>query len=461
MEPLVGGDLVAGRSLTWLDSDLYWHRYPITYGIELQFLVPVLAKGRSDPHPHETRRAIVVDEGASLHDIHGQVTGIILDIIRSQGIPAWTHLGPPFPLYEMVKTFEQESQAVSQLPEYSQWVVEVTEDLLDLLRGKDPFQDMYTEWVGVKVRSSKRDSSWENHFDQIGNVIRALRNTLRIRPAPTSTLSVHVGEARRDIDVYETGPVFLRNFCTMWWFVEDHIQSLAHPSRREHPDCQPLRKNSKLATMSDYKLESYLERGGMDDVDFGHYYKMMNYITPFGCLLRREQKEIESIWRSRGAKKLTRKMEVWTVEMIDMDDVNSPTPGGKKRRERHDIRGRGSVGFQGFCEGARKTIPTLRQHNNGETGTLEFRSMESTLDPQLIFHWVAVVMRLFDFCRRGNTSDIMAVIVKAARRNTYTGIQLLEDIGIPLQARYFERKISTHGVPNTETMETLFVPPYP
>ncbi|KAI0838850.1 hypothetical protein F5Y06DRAFT_303485 [Hypoxylon sp. FL0890] len=453
MDPkeLTGGHLIAGekpRPEPDYLEEIRGQQYPITYGVELQFLVPVLARGQSDPHPDETREAIIVEPGFSYAQISRRVTDAVLDRLRGTAqVPAWTHLGPMIPNRATMAKMDSESQAVSYMPAYSQWVVQTDEDLLP---KDDPFSEIYT-WVGVKVKSSKRNTSWPNHFDQIGRVLVALRADLRMRLAPTTSLSIHVGVLWHDIMSYEMGPRFLRVFCTMWWLLERHVQDLAHPSRRTHPACQPLRSGSRLARMDPSDLQYELEEGGMDKLSFRNWHRQMHFIVPTIALNTAEMNQIESIWRAKDGKSIVQKMTVQTMQTETMELTG--------QKSKFPCEGRGSVGFQGFCEGA---IGIPLAHNDGYTGTIEFRSMESSLDPLLILNWIAVVVRLFDFSRRGNTGDIMGILARAQTEDgSFNGLNLLQDLGIDQQYVYFADKMEADKTRDItqESLPTLLVPP--
>ncbi|KAI0140014.1 hypothetical protein F4776DRAFT_677262 [Hypoxylon sp. NC0597] len=419
--------------------------HAVTYGVELQFLIPVLIGKQDDPHPNDTRKVTVVPEDADYDDILVTVTANILHCLRGVArVPAWTYLGPPFPNVRALDTMDDESAAVSVMPAYSQWVVETDEDLLPT----DTFSDIYT-WVGVKVKSNKRDLNWPNHFDQIHNVIVALRQNFRMRLPPTTSLMVHVGEKWRDFMAYGAGTRPLRVFCTMWWLLERYVQELAHPSRSEHPACQSLKMKSRLARTSAADLEHEIAEGGMRKINFANWYKQMHAILPTTAMSARDNQQLECLWRSKNALEIVQKMTVPTEKTVTMELTGEKVT--------HQFEGRGSVGFQGICEGG---LGIALPHNDGHTGTIEFRCMEGTLDPLLIIHWVAVVTRLFDFSRRGDTTDIMGMLEKGQRYDgSYSGLALLQDLGLPEQYEYFKGKTTNdkHLDITKETLDTLFV----
>ncbi|KAI2462949.1 hypothetical protein F4781DRAFT_418250 [Annulohypoxylon bovei var. microspora] len=456
-QDLTGGHFIAGQPpLEYEDvhgeeyATHYYRCLPISYGIELQFLIPVLTRGQQDPHPDERRIPIVVEEGTSDSDISRLVTQDVLDLLRGTAqVPTTTHLGPPFPSGKEFDELDAESKAVSGNPEYSQWIV-VTDD--NLLPQKDPFSQHYT-WVGVKVKSNKRDTSQLNHFDQVGRVIEILRGNLRIRLAPTTSLMIHVGESYHDPMAHELGPRHLRVFCTMWWFLENYVLELVHPSRRTHPECLPLRRYSRLARFSEEELEGE----NMHPGDFAYWYRQMHFLLPH--ISSGDMMQMEGIWRADNSVTIAQRMMVPITKWYTMEMTGLKKPLLTE--------GRGSVGFSGFCKWGLHTM--INEHNNGHTGTLEFRSLESTLDTTLVVNWLAVVTRLFDFARRGNTRDIMGIMTRAIvaeagavispeTKAEYSGLQLLEDLGLPEQAQYFKTKIQGHSESMTEEFDTLFVP---
>ncbi|KAI1214178.1 uncharacterized protein F4807DRAFT_468125 [Annulohypoxylon truncatum] len=444
-----GGHLIAGRNHT-LDEELwsesrairYYSCAPITYGIELQFLIPVLIQGRPDPNPDDPRKVIFVnvDATTTYSQVEDIVTQNILHVLRGQvQVPATTHLGPPFPTREAFAQLDQESQAVSDMGAYEQWIVTTDKSLVP---ENDQFLEHY-DWIGVKVKSNKRDMSNPDHFDQVGRVIEALRANFRVRLPPTTSLFIHVGEAFRDEREWQDGPRHLRAFCTMWWFLERYVLQLAHPSRRTHPECLPLREHSRIAQgLEDLDLEKH----EMHPSNFAHMYQQMQYIVPL--LTGQEMDIIKSFWKAKDAAIICQRMTVPATQWVDVGwGVKLPRP----------TEARGSVGFSGFCRwGLRSSI---NLHNNGHTGTFEFRSMESTLDPLPIINWLAVVTRLYDFSRRGNTGDILGILQKAlAFEPQYSGVQLLQDLGLPVQAEYFQAKIERQPTTLMEDFNTLFVP---
>ncbi|KAI4863358.1 hypothetical protein F4820DRAFT_459601 [Hypoxylon rubiginosum] len=425
------------------DLDQYYGRIPATYGVELQFLIPVLVEGQPDPHPDDGRQVLTVQPGTAEYEISRQVIDNVLIVLRGVArVPAWKHLGGILPHARVIAAMEEESQSIARRAQYSQWVVESAPDLL--LR-RDPFEHHYT-WIGVKIRSSKRDSTLPGHFDPIANAIVALRQYFRLRLAPSTSLMVHIGEKERDSDSYEMCPVWLRVFCTLWWFVETHVFLLSHHSRRINGKCLPLTRHSRLNTMNDEELAEEIE-DGLQGADFAYLHERMHHIVPTCILSRRERDEAEFIWRAKDTNALVHQLLVHKLELVAMDDTG--------RLEADATLGRGSLGFQGFCEGAQ---PNPSMHNDGETGTIEFRNMEGTLDPALILNWVIVLIRLFDLSRRGNTSDIMAIIEKS--RGAYGGLPLLRDLGLEEQAAYFQNKVN-HPNNISETFENLFVDAYP
>ncbi|KAI1405337.1 hypothetical protein F4819DRAFT_501976 [Hypoxylon fuscum] len=457
MEPapdLTGENLTAGKApLTQeqeeyfgeLYTDQYYKRINLTYGVELQFLVPVLKGQQDDPHPTDTRFVTRVAEEATDEVIFQTITEMLLQGIRNGRAPAWTHRGPLRPRRNELSTMDQESQAVADMPKYSQWVVEVAQDLVP---QNDAFGKLYT-WVGVKIRTNKRNSAWPSHFDLLADIVVFLRNDLRLRLPPTTSFMVHVGEEIRDIMAYEIGPRWLRTFVTLMWFIEDHILLLCHQSRRTHPACMPLRRNSKLAVKPHDELIEELTEEGLNKEDYEYWYNQMQYITPKTYLDKRARDEVESIWRSKDAKTLLQKLASGRTVTEYNAEIRATVS--------NQFWGRGSVGFQGFCQDALREGRV--EHNNGHTGTIEFRSMEGTLDPILMLHWITICLRLIDFSRRGNTADVMAIIARST--GPYGGLNLLQDLGLQNQAIFFGTRASTYG-PNItqETRETLFVAPY-
>ncbi|KAI1762948.1 hypothetical protein GGR53DRAFT_521308 [Hypoxylon sp. FL1150] len=424
----------------------YYKTIPITYGVELQFFIPVIIGDKPDPHNSDGRtddrfvRRFKAGEDSRPETVVNQVINDIVVALRivSQ-VETWTYPGPPYPKRAVVEAMDQEAQSILRGGAYSQWVVEAAPALA--LR-RDRFSDIYT-WVAVKVKSSKRNSTIEGHFDPIAKVIFTLRWAFRLRLPSTTSLSVHVGELTRDIDSYETCPVWFRRFCTLWWFIETHIFLLSHWRRRRNGKCLPLTQHSVLKRMSDEELARELEKGHQG-ASFAHLYEQMHYIMP-SAITKRERDEVEFIWRAKDAKTLCQKLLVHKVELVNMGF-------GNDFLAMNHVEGRGSLGFQGFCEGA--DAYSSRKNNDGETGTIEFRSMDGSLDPELIYHWVTLLIRLYDISRRGKTSDIMGIIART--QNSYGALPLMRDLGLHEQHAFFEAAMNSPD--KGETMDNIILP---
>ncbi|KAI6085875.1 hypothetical protein F4821DRAFT_239794 [Hypoxylon rubiginosum] len=455
-EDLLGLDTLAGKPRLTEGQELdmspahleqYYKTIPITYGVEFQFLMPVLiGNDQEDPHNTDGRvdnryvRRFTGNDDTSPEAISNQIVEDVMLTLRVYAlVPTWRYVGPPYPKRAVIEKMDEEAQSLTRNEAYSQWVVEATPSLL--LR-EDPFDSKYT-WVGVKVRSNKRNSTIGGHFDPIVRVIYALRNVFRIRVPSTTSLSVHIGELARDSDTYENCPVWFRVFCTMWWFIETHMFLLSHYSRRTNGKCLPLREYSKLKRMSDEELASALEKGHQG-ADFAWLYQRMHYIMP-ARIFTREMREIEFIWRAKDAKTLVQMLLVNKMALLDMH--------GEGNFAMDHTEGRGSLGFQGFCEGADPT--SARKNNDGETGTIEFRSMDGSLDPELVYNWVTLLIRLYDICRRGKTTDIIGIIART--QHGYGALPLLRDLGLTEHAAYFEAHVPQ--AEKVETLENLFLPP--
>ncbi|KAI1073654.1 hypothetical protein F5B20DRAFT_498033 [Whalleya microplaca] len=406
----------------------------ITYGVEWQFLIPTLTKDQQDPHPNDSREVIVCpdnDHFTVAKAVRGAVLATLSNVqVQAEGLPI-------FQRNVATSTVPQKDPST---PPYSRFVVEIDQDLVP---HPDKFPGSYT-WVGVKVKSNIRNTNLPDHFDQIGHVSIALRNTLRVRLAPTTSFMVHIGEERRCSQEYNSGPLFLRRFCMLWWFIEPLIESLAHPSRATHPMCLSLRQHSYIR----YTRSEELTQEWGCNKNFAPLYTYMHQMFPHVLRGGRLETEIESIWRSVDAKSLARKMSVQIWELDTMETTGAQVP--------YPTWDTGSVGFHGFCEGA---LPeNTRPHNDGRTSTIEFRTLESTLDPLLIIHWLAVLVRLFDFSRRAPPSDILAIICQST--SDYTAMELLRNLGLEEQVYYFSDKKVSDRFSNSESKENSFVPPY-
>ncbi|KAI0376280.1 hypothetical protein F5Y04DRAFT_292826 [Hypomontagnella monticulosa] len=421
-QPSTAGSSNAGSSKASLRR-----KKDITYGIEFQFLVAVVRNGDEDPHPRDTRGFVRWQPGSDYGALQKTIVDIILNnVIRAARFRAWTYNGPPYPDWDLVRRMDLASQSVAAGLAYTQWVVVADEDSLWFPGQID---DSPYGWIGVKVKTNKRNTNRINHFDRVAHFCTGIQHALRIRTLPSSSLMIHVGEEFFDIMEYEMIPRSLRVFCTLWWFLESRIMALAHPSRHDHVRCRALRDFSVLAHTSNRELERITQESSMSEMNWASCWQdQMRSIMPRNRLSLREEAEVEFIWRVAEAKRLCQMLEVYTVEFVKM-----PVTG---TREPQPILGRGSIGLQGICENAWPESPD--RNNDGHTGTIEFRFMQGTCDPLLTAHWLAIVTRLFEISRSGSDYSIMALIFKCSRPHTkYSSIELLFDLGLFDQVQVF------------------------
>ncbi|RYP39529.1 hypothetical protein DL766_000351 [Monosporascus sp. MC13-8B] len=174
---------------------------------------------------------------------------------------------------------------------------------------------------------------------------------------------------------------------------------------------KPVTVESVLAAKSLEELRrenSALGGPGGDDDDVVEYLPKFGAENLVGAQLRR-------ILGADGVEKLARLMEC---------------------SGRTAVYERGSVGFTRFRP-AGKT--------GGNTHTFEWRQMAGCLDPQAIIHWARVFIGYTNFARLSDAATYKTLITTIIQHgDTFTGLDLLEAIGLLPEASYFHQGVADY-----------------
>ncbi|KAI1373519.1 putative amidoligase enzyme-domain-containing protein [Hypoxylon crocopeplum] len=353
---------------------------PLTFGVELEFLVAYLNVGVDDPDPNEERdliRAGTYEEGSRK----------VLKIVQNGAFHISFRSGendiyidPHF-----------------DIPRYNAWRL-VHDGSLNFTRSKD-----YT-WMSKELTSEIM--GYDNpdfYVSRITDVCRAVRQT-RVHLNRTTGVHVHVGRGEESFSL-----ITMKKFATFIWFADDLLLGLQHPYRRECHYCRPLHSASGLGK----RAASNLLRKGNPLSEAQE--EEMNSFIPTTLLLMQTLQANKSIG-----------------EMADL--MSDPTEPGSVNSYAVARAFRGSVGFCNF-------MPMGK--TGGNTHTFEFRQMAGSLEPDAIIHWARVCMAVVDFARLSDAprfKDLIGKIVKGEAE--FSAFDLLLELGLVEEEKYFRSTVA-------------------
>ncbi|KAI0888280.1 putative amidoligase enzyme-domain-containing protein [Annulohypoxylon maeteangense] len=201
----------------------------LTFGVELEFLVPFSRKDIDDPFPDEKRPLF------GYRDIlKADIT--ILDAITNHcDIEFRTDLEDEFhPPYR-------------NIIRYDEW--RILRDLSVKFRKEECY---HYRWVGREITSEvlKSDDP-EVYTEKITKVCRAMRQ-LRVHLNDTTAVHVHVGLGDEPFSL-----LTIKKVITLILFVDDMLMGLHHPARRTSAHCRLVSRCSTIGRLEHSQRKTY------------------------------------------------------------------------------------------------------------------------------------------------------------------------------------------------------------
>ncbi|KAI0477363.1 hypothetical protein GGR56DRAFT_673757 [Xylariaceae sp. FL0804] len=361
----------------------------LTCGVELEFLVAYVRLGTPDPSPEDSRilyRATPYDPIARGLDPH-----MIQQLKLETGLP-----------------FRHADDDVfyaphDNVPVYDAWRLEHDPSL----EGTEMFHP-FLHWAGCEISSTVM-SSQQEYTEKIHKVVRAIRGQFRVSLNKTTGIHVHVGRGDEPFSL-----LTFKKFASLYWVTERMIMDLQHPSRANNHYCFLLTACSELATKSAAQFvqeENILDAAGLERIG-----TMEEWVPEDFGLLKTGQ--LRRIWSCASMEELALLLQ------------------GNAERVPFRTSLRGAVGFQRFLP-AGKT--------GGNIQTFEWRQMAGSLDARHICHWVRFTMAFTDFARHSCASRFRELVSKAGQRQgPYTGLELMQDLGLIKEAEFYANKIHVY-----------------
>ncbi|KAI1124573.1 hypothetical protein F5Y10DRAFT_268987 [Nemania abortiva] len=351
----------------------------LTCGVEMEFLVASVHAMMPDPDPDIRDQRLLRSTSHYLENYQSQVRKILLKSLQSQ-----LH-GMPFRAWEDDVFYWPHDNVV----EYTAWRLGPEHTVYkksDAGLDERPYQWTHCELASPVMKS-------DHYVEQLEKVCQVLK-TFRIHLNSTTAVHVHVGRGDEPFSL-----LTVKKFATLYWLTEKAILELQHPCRRFNKHCFRLTVCSVLASRCMEVANSKNRTSRHRDA-----YETMEQYVPSHSLTCLQHIQIRCIWACHS-------MEEVAELMQGADGLNA-----------HD---RGSVGFRRFLP-AGKT--------GGNTQTFEWRQMSGSLDAQHISQWVKTCLAFTDFCRLSSKADFKKMVTEVIdRRGDYTGIELLEALGVDSQ----------------------------
>ncbi|EFQ35932.1 hypothetical protein CGRA01v4_05973 [Colletotrichum graminicola] len=377
---------------------------PYTFGIELEFLVPYSLVGARDPDPDDSRwiyrdpSSAAADKSASQEDEEywaARRTNWAIEAIKARALDKQVYTANADHLVSILTSAGHLSATFDTLadhavpndvviPAYALHTIlqEARNPRLYFLKRIDPRHQIwhvhrdlslssfhlgeagYAGHLGVEISSPVlRDRPAD--FEKIFDVLKVLRGGVRPMLDPTCGFHVHVGNIRG------FSLRSLKKIATLVWVSELVLYSLVHPSRESNIMTVPLGKGSTLACtedLSEYTAGFDLQNPNTKDAQMEAMI-LSNEIeahVPMDGIPKRIQDEILRIWSVSS--------EYGLIHLLQPDQVCK-------------------TGISFF------SIRSSIEKQSGEEerkyeGTVKFRMLEGTLDPELIAHWTKLVLRI-------------------------------------------------------------------
>lgn len=200
----------------------------LTFGIELEYLVPYIYTGESDPEPKETR---AVDRAANpatgLDGFFNENSDVIDNIVFDRVRRTFQYAGLP-----AMKIVNLEP---GELP--TQWEADIDESLVET----EEMEELYgTRFIPLEVRSPVLPVD-RSGFRACRLAIDALVSKHRLFPTDTCGYHVHVGRGKTGFSLS-----ILKNIAAFLWVFERQIGGLHPPNRHSNGYAQSMREKANI-----------------------------------------------------------------------------------------------------------------------------------------------------------------------------------------------------------------------
>ncbi|KAI0483876.1 hypothetical protein F4859DRAFT_529205 [Xylaria cf. heliscus] len=352
----------------------------LTCGVELEFLIPSIPHDAQDPDSDIQDQLLYKSSSGDTEFIGEDVREQLLETLQQQlEDMSFQNMGDDdfYPPHDNVVI-------------YDTWRLG-GEGTVSKHGGAGLAEGPY-QWTDCELTSAVMDS---DEYDQdIEDVCRVLK-TVRVHLNKSTAVHVHVGRGDEPFSL-----LTVKKFATLYWLTERAIMELHHPSRHNNRYSFRLNKCAILANKLQTTLDVEERSSSSKDLE-----RIEDYVPEAG-LSRLRHSQLRRIWACSSIEEVAELMQC----------ARDKVP--ESRAASH----RGSMGFQRFLP-AGKT--------GGNIQTFEWRQMSGSIDSKHINQWVEACIAFTDFCRLSDGPTFKGLMEDVIQRgNKYTGIELLEFLGV-------------------------------
>lgn len=453
----------------------------ITFGVELEILVPYLWSDQPDPAGDTDKREAIrlSKEAMSPGDpyaAHDEVKNILRNFFRAHDIPVYDNgvpeAGPP------------SRYSIGQ----------------DSTVRETKFS-MYN-WAGIEIRSPALVAE-AGSFDEIRRVVTLLRNTFRLRINDTTGFHVHVGMGAQKLP-----PRAIRRLSQFLWCAEGMLSQLHPPERMLNQFCPSIRHSShlarggldhwRIAEEESKKMAESLGRSSdvepaQDQEDHTKVSKRLATLqqnpNSFSALnsrldplrLRRfqpvraspyENEEARRRHRSKGGRALTllTRREFLEQGLLHPHEAGMPRPKPEETST-SIIDGLGVLCQEQMYTNTTRAVNMLSGYMGQRFNynllaydfqdfgdlevrrTVEFREEAGSLEPSWVVAWSRICSRIVEFCLQAKEDVFVDVLMRVVEAELafeasqeelrYDVVDLLNDLSLHGEAKFVEENILT------------------
>ncbi|KAI1458697.1 putative amidoligase enzyme-domain-containing protein [Annulohypoxylon moriforme] len=233
----------------------------LTFGIELEFLVPFLKRGECDPFPHEKRPLFKFEN-------YFEADALILNVLEN---------ACDLPLrHEISDQYRSPHHSVVL---YDAW--RLVKDSSVRFQKSDW---KYYTWAGREITSVVMGSDDPKAYtEKITKICRAIRQ-LRVHLNLATSVHVHVGLGDEPFSL-----LTIKKFITLILLVDDMLMGLHHPKRRESRYCYLVSRCSAVSKLEPNRSKDY------DDLMKRSLEQRMGEFIPEGPMTKQALQATKSI----------------------------------------------------------------------------------------------------------------------------------------------------------------------
>lgn len=448
----------------------------VTFGIELEILVPYLWSDQTDPAGDTDERRVIQLSEEGMESIEAfyatkdKVKFILRDFLRSHGVPVYDNgmqgASPP-----------------------TQWSVG-----FDSTVRETKFKSY--RFVGIEIRSPALLAE-PGSFTEIKRVVNLLRANFRLRVNETAGFHVHVGMGAKKLPSRA-----VRRIAQFLWCADGMLSQLHPPERMLSQFCPSIRHSSHLAR----GRPNHWVQAEEQSVEMREFLGRTSHIAPAVdredpaavsdrlAILQQNPNSFPALDARPGISRLQRLPPIrnnpyqdegarrrhqisWKRELTVLSrrefleqELLHPHEVGMPRLEPEETCTSVRRGLQSLCqpemyEDTTRAVHELSCHvgqrfnynllaydiaASGDVElrmTVEFREAAGSLNPSWVVAWARICSRIVGFCLEAEEAEFVEMLMRvleaelafeANGESRYDVVDLVSDLNLPDEAKYVE-----------------------